>query len=68
MLFYIWFIRISKHDQLSKFQDPVYQRTRELLVLKEQLDKSSEECRKELKARLPRNVSTPNRIPLQIHM
>ncbi|CAG5078719.1 Similar to MTMR2: Myotubularin-related protein 2 (Gallus gallus) [Cotesia congregata] len=36
-------------------QDPVYQRTRELLVLKEQLEKQAEECRKELNVRATRN-------------
>ncbi|XP_057340211.1 myotubularin-related protein 2 isoform X1 [Microplitis mediator] len=36
-------------------QDPIYQRTRELLVQKEQLEKQVEECRKELNVRATRN-------------
>ncbi|XP_075228079.1 phosphatidylinositol-3-phosphate phosphatase isoform X2 [Lycorma delicatula] len=40
-------------------QDPVYQRTREMLVMKEQLDKQAEEGRREIRLRTARNMSTP---------
>ncbi|XP_058791511.1 myotubularin-related protein 2 isoform X2 [Phymastichus coffea] len=39
-------------------QDPVYQRTRELLVLKEQLKKKAEECRREQAARTNRGLNS----------
>ncbi|XP_034233859.1 myotubularin-related protein 2 isoform X1 [Thrips palmi] len=43
-------------------QDPVYQRIRELLVLKEQLEKQVDECKQEQKARVSRNMPTPPRL------
>ncbi|KAK0160024.1 hypothetical protein PV328_007471 [Microctonus aethiopoides] len=39
-------------------QDPVYQRTRELLVLKEQLEKQAEECRREQTSRANRSINS----------
>ncbi|KAL1455314.1 hypothetical protein WDU94_009417 [Cyamophila willieti] len=64
----LWKGLYCRWNPSMRVQDPIYQRTRELLVLKEQLDKSSEECRKELKARMPRTVSTPTRIASHIHI
>lgn len=49
------------------FQDPVYQRTRELLALKEQLEKQVEEGRKEQMLRVVRNITTPTRLASPIH-
>ncbi|XP_024887485.1 myotubularin-related protein 2 isoform X4 [Temnothorax curvispinosus] len=46
-------------------QDPVYQRTRELLVLKEQLEKQLEEGRREQASRANRSVTSP--APPRIH-
>nr|XP_018899140.1 PREDICTED: myotubularin-related protein 2 [Bemisia tabaci] len=43
-------------------QDPIYQRTRELLVLKEQLEKNQEDCRKELRSRISRSIGSPSRL------
>lgn len=48
-------------------QDPVYQRTRELLALKEQLEKQVEEGRKEQLLRVARNITTPTRLASPIH-
>lgn len=64
----LWKGLYCRWNPSMRVQDPIYQRTQELLVLKEQLDKSSEECRNELKARMPRTVSTPSRMALQIHL
>ncbi|XP_048270601.1 myotubularin-related protein 2 isoform X4 [Bombus affinis] len=46
-------------------QDPVYQRTRELLVLKEQLEKQLEEGRREQASRANRSMTSP--APPRIH-
>lgn len=46
-------------------QDPVYQRTRELLVLKEQLEKQLEEGRREQASRANRSLTSP--APPRIH-
>ncbi|XP_054271286.1 myotubularin-related protein 2 isoform X2 [Macrosteles quadrilineatus] len=48
-------------------QDPVYQRTRELLVLKEQLERQAEEGRREQLMRIARNVTTLNRLTSPVH-
>ncbi|XP_016839990.1 myotubularin-related protein 2 isoform X1 [Nasonia vitripennis] len=50
-------------------QDPVYQRTRELLVLKEQLKKKVEECRREQASRTNRtlNSSAAPRLHSPVH-
>ncbi|XP_044019840.1 myotubularin-related protein 2 isoform X3 [Aphidius gifuensis] len=50
-------------------QDPIYQRTRELLVLKEQLEKQVEECRREQATRANRSItsSAPPRIQSPVH-
>jgi len=45
----------------------VYQRTRELLVLKEQLEKQAEECRREQQSRAARSVATPPRLASPVH-
>lgn len=37
---------------MNKFQDPIYQRTRELLALQEQLQRQVDECRYEANARM----------------
>lgn len=39
-------------------QDPVYQRIRELLVLKEQLEKQAEDCRREQASRANRTINS----------
>lgn len=59
--------RISslKHVYSSPFKDPVYQRIRELLVLKEQLEKQLEEGRREQASRANRSVTSP--APPRIH-
>lgn len=46
-------------------KDPVYQRTRELLVLKEQLEKQLEEGRREQASRANRSMTSP--APPRIH-
>ncbi|XP_073983033.1 phosphatidylinositol-3-phosphate phosphatase isoform X2 [Rhodnius prolixus] len=48
-------------------QEPVYQRTRELLALKEQLEKIADDSRKELKSRMVRNMNTSARLNSPIH-
>ncbi|XP_033227691.1 myotubularin-related protein 2 isoform X2 [Belonocnema kinseyi] len=50
-------------------QDPVYQRTRELLVLKEQLEKQEEEGRREQASRANRSLTSPSqpRIHSPVH-
>ncbi|XP_066993466.1 myotubularin-related protein 2 isoform X2 [Anabrus simplex] len=48
-------------------QDPICQRTRELLVLKEQLEKQVEEYKREQQSRAARNMATPPRLSSPIH-
>ncbi|KAL1138901.1 hypothetical protein AAG570_008963 [Ranatra chinensis] len=48
-------------------QEPVMQRTLELLAMKEQLEKMAEEARKEQKARMARSMNTPTRLTSPIH-
>uniref|UniRef100_A0A1B6MD37 phosphatidylinositol-3,5-bisphosphate 3-phosphatase n=1 Tax=Graphocephala atropunctata TaxID=36148 RepID=A0A1B6MD37_9HEMI len=48
-------------------QDPVYQRTRELLVLKEQLERQAEEGRREQMSRVARSMATPARLASPVH-
>ncbi|KAF6211408.1 hypothetical protein GE061_011920, partial [Apolygus lucorum] len=47
--------------------EPIYQRTRELLAQKEQLEKIAEDSRKELKSRMGRSMNTPTRLTSPIH-
>lgn len=50
------------------FQEPIYQRTRELLHMKTQLMKISDDYRRELKYKASRNTSTTNRLTSPIHI
>ena len=44
------------------FQDPIHRRTRELILLKEQLEKQIQDCRQEQQMRASKNMSTPSRL------
>uniref|UniRef100_A0A1B6CJN7 phosphatidylinositol-3,5-bisphosphate 3-phosphatase n=1 Tax=Clastoptera arizonana TaxID=38151 RepID=A0A1B6CJN7_9HEMI len=55
---HLWKRLYCRWNPSMRAQDPVYQRTRELLVLKEQLEKQREEGRKEQKLRIARNINT----------
>lgn len=54
----LWKAYYCRWNPSMRTQDPVYQRTRELLVLKQQLQNQVEECRKEQQSRAIRNVTT----------
>jgi len=58
-------LQIIEYFYWNIFKDPVYQRTRELLVLKEQLEKQLEEGRREQASRANRAITSP--APPRIH-
>jgi myotubularin-related protein 1/2 len=55
----LWKAYYCRWNPSMRTQDPVYQRIRELLVLKEQLEHTAEECRKEQQSRIARSNVTP---------
>ncbi|KAJ4441683.1 Myotubularin- protein 2, partial [Periplaneta americana] len=63
----LWKGHYCRWNPSMRPQDPVYQRTRELLVLKEQLERQAEECRREQQSRAARNMATPPRLASPIH-
>ncbi|XP_014482758.1 PREDICTED: myotubularin-related protein 2 isoform X3 [Dinoponera quadriceps] len=60
-----WKTLYCRWNPSMRQQDPVYQRTRELLVLKEQLEKQLEEGRREQASRANRSLTSP--APPRIH-
>lgn len=63
----LWKSYYCRWNPSMRTQDPVYQRTRELLVLKEQLSRQVEECRREQQSRSVRNITTPPRLASPLH-
>ncbi|XP_014292466.1 myotubularin-related protein 2 isoform X2 [Halyomorpha halys] len=63
----LWRGLYSRWNPAMRPQEPVYQRTRELLALKEQLEKLAEDSRKELKTRMVRSMNSPTRLSSPIH-
>ncbi|XP_023287539.1 myotubularin-related protein 2 isoform X2 [Orussus abietinus] len=65
----LWKSLYCRWNPSMRQQDPVYQRTRELLVLKEQLEKQAEECRREQASRANRSMTSaaPPRIHSPVH-
>ncbi|GJQ85841.1 hypothetical protein Trydic_g15304 [Trypoxylus dichotomus] len=55
----LWKTYYCRWNPSMRIQDPVYQRIRELLRLKEQLVKQIEECRKEQQSRLSKTNASP---------
>ncbi|KAJ3667134.1 hypothetical protein Zmor_002539 [Zophobas morio] len=55
----LWKAYYCRWNPSMRTQDPVYQRIRELLILKEQLEHTAEECRKEQQSRMARTNVTP---------
>ncbi|KRT78277.1 hypothetical protein AMK59_6806 [Oryctes borbonicus] len=55
----LWKTYYCRWNPSMRIQDPVYQRIRELLRLKEQLVKQIEECRKEQQSRLSKANASP---------
>ncbi|XP_051167073.1 myotubularin-related protein 2 isoform X1 [Leptopilina boulardi] len=55
----LWKSLYCRWNPSMRQQDPVYQRTRELLVFKEQLQKQEEECRREQSLRVNRSMTSP---------
>lgn len=65
----LWKSLYCRWNPSMRQQDPVYQRTRELLVFKEQLQKQEEECRREQALRVNRSLTSPaqQRIHSPVH-
>nr|CAD7265417.1 unnamed protein product [Timema shepardi] len=63
----LWKGHYCRWNPSMRPQDPVFQRARELLALKEQLERKVEECRREQQARAARNMATPPRLASPIH-
>ncbi|XP_044727687.1 myotubularin-related protein 2 isoform X2 [Chrysoperla carnea] len=63
----LWKAYYCRWNPSMRPQDPVYQRTRELLVLKDQLSRQVEECRREQQLRSARNLTTPPRLASPLH-
>ncbi|XP_046985481.1 myotubularin-related protein 2 isoform X1 [Schistocerca americana] len=63
----LWKGHYCRWNPSMRPQDPVCQRTRELLVLKEQLEKQVEECRREQQLRAARTAATPPRLSSPVH-
>nr|CAD7439333.1 unnamed protein product [Timema bartmani] len=63
----LWKGHYCRWNPSMRPQDPVFQRARELLVLKEQLERQVEECRREQQVRAARNMATPPRLASPIH-
>ncbi|KAG5885726.1 hypothetical protein JTB14_000649 [Gonioctena quinquepunctata] len=55
----LWKAYYCRWNPSMRTQDPVYQRIRELLKLKEQLEHTAEECRKEQQQRMQRSNVSP---------
>ncbi|KAF7271917.1 phosphatidylinositol-3-phosphate phosphatase isoform X1 [Rhynchophorus ferrugineus] len=55
----LWKAYYCRWNPSMRTQDPVYQRIRELLKLKEQLHNNSQECRKEQQQRMSRSTVSP---------
>ncbi|KAJ8920453.1 hypothetical protein NQ315_005321 [Exocentrus adspersus] len=55
----LWKAYYCRWNPSMRTQDPVYQRIRELLKLKEQLEQKAEECRKEQQQRMQRSNVSP---------
>ncbi|XP_063973236.1 myotubularin-related protein 2 isoform X3 [Diachasmimorpha longicaudata] len=62
-----WKALYCRWNPSMRQQDPVYQRARELLVLKEQLEKQVEECRREQALRANRSMASPAPPAPRIH-
>ncbi|XP_044258312.1 myotubularin-related protein 2 [Tribolium madens] len=55
----LWKAYYCRWNPSMRTQDPVYQRIRELLILKEQLENTVEQCRREQQSRMARSNVTP---------
>lgn len=55
----LWKSYYCRWNPSMRSQDPVYQRIRELLILKEQLERQVEECRREQQSRMSRSNVSP---------
>lgn len=55
----LWKAYYCRWNPSMRTQDPVYQRIRELLKLKEQLENTAQECRREQQQRMTRSNASP---------
>lgn len=55
----LWKAYYCRWNPSMRIQDPIYQRTRDLLIMKEQLSRQVGECRKEQQLRMARNNTSP---------